>query len=131
MNPHSATISLPLNIGPSKTAANPVINDLALTATDNSYQLTGDVTNTGITDATGVTLSTGAPVQPVDPYAQYAVGSLTSNDFSSFTLTFTGQDLSAVPITVTWKDCKRQYPEHGADFRSPISCLHIWDGEHS
>ncbi|MGD0534437.1 MAG: hypothetical protein ABR999_03210 [Methanoregula sp.] len=104
MNPHSATISLPLNIGPSKTAANPVINDLALTATGNSYQLTGDVTNTGITDATGVTLSTGAPVQPVDPYAQYAVGSLTSNDFSSFTLTFTGQDLSAVPITVTWKD---------------------------
>ena len=51
-----------------------------------------------------MTLSTGAPVQPADPYAQYAVGSLTSNDFSSFTLTFTGQDLSAVPITVQWKD---------------------------
>ena len=60
MNPHTDSISLPLNIGPSKTAANPVINDLALTATGNSYQLTGDVTNTGITDATGVTLSTGA-----------------------------------------------------------------------
>jgi hypothetical protein len=43
-------------------------------------------------------------VQPVDPYAQYADGSLTSNDFASFTLTFTGQDLSAVPITVQWKD---------------------------
>jgi len=104
MNLHSDSISLPLNIGPSKTAANPVINNLALTTPGTYYQLTGDVTNTGITDANGMTLSTSAPVQPVDPYAQYAVGSLTSNDFASFTLTFTGQDLSAVPITVQWKD---------------------------
>lgn len=104
MNPHSDSISLPLVIGPSKTAANPVINNLALTMPGTYYQLTGDVTNTGITDANGMTLSTGAPVQPADPYAQYAVGSLTSNDFSSFTLTFTGNDLSAVPITVQWKD---------------------------
>jgi archaellum component FlaF (FlaF/FlaG flagellin family) len=104
MNPHSDSISLPLKIGPSKTAANPVINNLALTTTGTSYQLTGDVTNTGITDANGVTLSVGAPVQPVEPYTEYAVGSLTSNDFSSFTLTFTGQDLSAVPVTVQWKD---------------------------
>jgi archaellum component FlaF (FlaF/FlaG flagellin family) len=104
MNPHSDSISLPLVIGASKTAANPVINNLALTTPGSYYQLTGDVTNTGITDASGVTLSTGSPVQPAEPYAQYAVGSLTSNDFSSFTLTFTGQDLSAVPITVQWKD---------------------------
>jgi len=104
MNPHLESISLPLVIGASKTAANPVINNLALTTPGSYYQLTGDVTNTGITDASGVTLSTGAPVQPAEPYAQYAVGSLTSNDFSSFTLTFTGQDLSAVPITVQWKD---------------------------
>ena len=104
MNQHSDSISLPLVIGPSKTAAIPVINNLALTMPGSYYQLTGDVTNTGITDANGMTLSTGTPVQPADPYAQYAVGSLTSNDFSSFTLTFTGQDLSAVPITVQWKD---------------------------
>jgi archaellum component FlaF (FlaF/FlaG flagellin family) len=104
MNLHSDSISLPLVIGPSKTAALPVINNLALTTPGAYYQLTGDVTNTGITDATGVTLTTGAPVVPVEPFGQYAVGSLTTNDFSSFTLTFTGQDLSAVPITVQWKD---------------------------
>lgn len=104
MNPHSDYISLPLTLGASKTAANPVINNLALTTPGAYYQLTGDVTNTGITDAIGMTLSTGAPVQPVDPYAQYAVGSLTTNDFSSFTLTFTGNDLAAVPITIAWKD---------------------------
>lgn len=103
-NLHTDSVTLPLNIGESKTAAKPVINDLALTASGDAYQLTGDVTNTGITDAIGLTLSTGGPVQPVDPYSQYAVGSLTSNDFSSFTLTFSGKDLSAVPITVSWKD---------------------------
>ena len=104
LNQHSDSISLPLNIGPSKTAAQPVINNLALINTGSAFQLTGDVTNTGITDANGVTLTTGTPVKPAEPYGQYAVGSLTSNDFASFTLTFTGSDLSAVPVTISWKD---------------------------
>ena len=103
-NPHTDTVVLPLNIGPSKTAATTVINDLALTVSNGAYQLTGDVTNTGITDANGVVVTAGAPAQPVEPYSSYAVGSLTSNDFSSFTLTFTASDLSAIPITTQWKD---------------------------
>ena len=49
-------------------------------------------------------LTVGAPASPVEPYSSYAVGSLTSNDFSSFTLTFTTNDLSAVPVIVQWKD---------------------------
>ena len=97
-NPHSDTVVLPLNIGTSKTAASTVVNDLALTVSDGVYQLTGDVTNTGITDANGMVVSVGAPATPVEPYSSYAVGSLTSNDFSSFTLTFTSADLSAIPI---------------------------------
>ncbi len=103
-NPHTDTVVLPLDIGPSKTAASTDINDLALTVSDGAYQLTGDVTNTGITDANGMVVSVGAPATPVEPYSTYAVGSLTSNDFSSFTLTFTASDLSAIPITTTWKD---------------------------
>jgi hypothetical protein len=103
-NPHDDTVTLPLNIGPSKTAASTVVNDLALTVVDGSYQLTGDVTNTGITDANGLVVSVGAPATPVEPYSSYAVGSLTSNDFSSFTLTFTSSDLSAIPIETQWKD---------------------------
>jgi archaellum component FlaF (FlaF/FlaG flagellin family) len=104
MNKHSDTLSLPLNIGTSKTAAATVINDLALTEVNGAYQLTGDVTNTGITDANGVTVSVGAPAHPVEPYSSYAIGSLTSNDFSSFTITFTSADLSAIPIETAWKD---------------------------
>jgi hypothetical protein len=103
-NPHSDTVILPLNIGTSKTAASTVVNDLALTVSNGAYQLTGDVTNTGITDANGMVVAVGAPATPVEPYSSYAVGSLTSNDFSSFTLTFTSSDLSAIPIKTTWKD---------------------------
>jgi len=103
-NPHTDTVVLPLNIGQSKTAASTVINDLALTEVNGAYELTGDVTNTGITDANGLVVSVGSPAQPVEPYSSYAVGSLTSNDFSSFTLTFTASDLSAIPVTTQWKD---------------------------
>jgi hypothetical protein len=104
MNQHSDNLSLPLNIGTSKTAASTVLNDLALTEVNGAYQLTGDVTNTGITDANGVVVSVGAPAHPVEPYSSYAIGSLTSNDFSSFTITFTSSDLSAIPIETSWKD---------------------------
>jgi hypothetical protein len=103
-NPHVDTVVLPLNLGTSKTAPSTVVNDLALTVVDGAYQLTGDVTNTGINDANGVVVSVGAPATPVEPYSSYAVGSLTSNDFSSFTLTFTSSDLSAIPIETVWKD---------------------------
>jgi hypothetical protein len=103
-NPHEDSVILPLNLGTSKTAPATVVNDLALTVVDGAYQLTGDVTNTGINDANGVVVSVGAPATPVEPYSTYAVGSLTSNDFSSFTLTFTSSDLSAIPIETVWKD---------------------------
>jgi hypothetical protein len=45
-------------------------------------------------------------VKPVEPYPNYAIGSLASDDFSSFTLTFTSDDLSAVPVQVQWKDAQ-------------------------
>ncbi len=104
MNKHSDNLSMPLNLGTSKTAAATVINDLALTEVNGAYQLTGDVTNTGITDANGVVVSVGAPAHLVEPYSSYAIGSLTSNDFSSFTITFTSTDVSAIPIETAWKD---------------------------
>jgi hypothetical protein len=103
-NVHATSTVLPLNIGTDKTAAVPVINNVALVSSGNSYTMTGDVTNAGVTDATGMILTVGSPANPVEPYSSYAVGSLTSNDFSSFTLTFTANDLSAVPVIVQWKD---------------------------
>ena len=103
-NIHTEVVDLPLNIGVSPTASAPIINNIALVGTGNSFTMTGDVTNAGITDASGLVLYVGAPATPIQPYANYAVGALASDDFSSFTLTFTTNDLSAIPVLIQWKD---------------------------
>ena len=103
-NKHTQDVVLPVNLGEDKTGAKPIINNIALTNEGGSYQMTGDVTNAGITDAQAMILSVDDPVHPVEPYPNYAIGTLASDDFSSFTLTFTGSDLSAVPVKIQWKD---------------------------
>jgi hypothetical protein len=105
-NIHTTSLVLPLNPGVDKSAAIPVINNVALVSNTGSYTMTGEVGNAGITDAQGMIISVGAPVKPVGPYPDYAVGSLASNDFTRFTLTFTDGDLSAVPVQVRWKDAQ-------------------------
>jgi hypothetical protein len=103
-NVHETTIVLPLNIGEDKSAAVPLISNVALSGNAGTYTLTGTVGNAGITDAQGMVVSAGAPVRPVGPYPDYQIGSLAANDFSRFTLTFVASDLSAVPVQVRWKD---------------------------
>jgi hypothetical protein len=104
LNKYATSVVLPINLGTTTTAANPVINDVAVTNDGSTYTLTGDVTNDGVTDATGLILYPLSPAQSVQPYANFPVGSLASDDFSSFTLTFTANDLSAIPIEIDWKD---------------------------
>ena len=103
-NQHTADVVLPLNIAEDKTASVPVINNIALTTTGGAYQIAGDVTNAGITDAAGMIVTVLPPAKPVEPYTNYAVGTLASDDFSSFQVTFTATDLSAIPVQVQWKD---------------------------
>ena len=103
-NKHTQDVVLPLNIGVDKTAAVPVVNNIAVTTSGSSYQITGDVNNAGITDAKSMIITVAPPAKAVEPYAQYSIGSLASDDFSSFELTFTSNDLSSVPIVVQWKD---------------------------
>jgi hypothetical protein len=103
-NKHTAEVVLPVTIGTDKTAAVPVINNIAVTAQGSGYHLTGDVTNAGITDAKSLILTVNAPAKAVEPYPEYAVGSLASDDFSSFELDFSATDLSAVPVRIQWKD---------------------------
>jgi hypothetical protein len=95
---------LPLNLGADKSAAIPVINNVKLISNAGSYTMTGEIGNAGIADAQGMIISVSAPAKPVGPYPDYAVGSLASDDFTKFTLTFTSNDLSAVPVQVQWKD---------------------------
>jgi hypothetical protein len=103
-NKHTTSVSLPILIGEDKLAVVPVVNNVVLTSSGSAYTLTGDVSNAGLTDAKSMVVTMGAPARAVEPYAEYAIGSLAADDFSSFELSFTGTDLSAVPLVITWKD---------------------------
>jgi hypothetical protein len=103
-NDHSTEVIQPIVLGDNKKAAIPVVNNVALTTSGTSYSLTGDVNNAGLTDAKSMIVSVGSPAKAVEPYAQYAIGSLAADDFSSFEITFTTSDLSSVPLVITWKD---------------------------
>lgn len=103
-NVHTTMVDLPLNLGEDKSAAVPLVSNVALTGSGGVYTLTGNVGNAGISNAQGMVVAVGAPAKPVGPYPDYQIGSLASDDFSRFTLTFVTSDLSAVPVQVRWKD---------------------------
>jgi hypothetical protein len=103
-NDHSTNVVLPITLGENKKAALPVVNNVELASSGSAYSLTGDVNNAGLTDAKSMIVTVGAPAKAVEPYAQYAIGSLAADDFSSFEITFTATDLSSVPLVITWKD---------------------------
>jgi hypothetical protein len=105
-NGHSKDVILPVTIGNDKTAAAPVVNNVALTSKGSSYDVTGDITNAGISDAKGLVVSVGSPATGTGTYPEYAIGSLASDDSSSFELTFTTQNLASIPIVITWKDAE-------------------------
>jgi hypothetical protein len=101
---HGVDLVMPVTIGEDKTAAVPIVNNIALTQKGSYYDLTGDITNAGITDANGLVVTTGSPAQVTGTYPEYVIGSLASDDSSSFEVTFTATDLSSVPLVVTWKN---------------------------
>lgn len=103
---HSTTVVLPVELGYDKTAAVPIINNVALTSRGTYYDITGDVTNAGISSAKGLVIQVASPAEGTGKYPEYAVGSLASDDSSSFELTFTCPDLSQVPLVLHWKDSK-------------------------
>jgi hypothetical protein len=103
---HSTDVVLPITIGNDKTAAVPIVNNVVLTTKGSYYDMTGDITNTGISAAKGLTVTVGSPAQGTGTYAEYAIGSLASDDSDSFEVTFTCSDLSSVPLVVLWKDAE-------------------------
>jgi len=103
-NEHTADVVLSITLGEDKFAAKPIVNNVALTRSGAYYSLSGDVNNAGLTDAKSMVVTVGAPAHAVEPYSDYAIGSLASDDFSSFEVTFTASDLSSVPLVISWKD---------------------------
>ncbi|HUK92952.1 MAG TPA: CARDB domain-containing protein [Methanomicrobiales archaeon] len=104
INTHTTDTSVPILVDNSRRSADLVINDVKLTPSGGSYQLDGDITNGGLDDAKSVVVTVGSPATPADPYPSYVIGTLAVDDFSSFSVTFSGPALTSVPVLVTWKD---------------------------
>jgi hypothetical protein len=103
-NDHSVNVTLPITISTDKTAAVPILNDVVLTTSGSDYDITGDITNAGISNAEGVVVTVGSPAQGAGTYPEYAIGSIASDDSGTFEVTFTSNDLSSVPVIISWKD---------------------------
>jgi len=103
-NDHSVTVLLPIELGSDKTIAVPVLNNVELSSKGMYYDITGDITNAGISDAKGVVVTVGDPAVPAGTYPEYGIGSIASDDSGSFEVTFSTRNLSSVPVVITWKD---------------------------
>ncbi len=103
-NTHQVELVLPIQFNTDKTQADPVISNIVSTPDGGNIRITGDVTNSGLQDAKSVTVATGTPAVPVDPFKVYAVGLLKPDDFSSFELTISSESPNEVPIIISYKD---------------------------
>jgi hypothetical protein len=104
MNSHHTSYSLPISTGNDKLAADPVLNNVELTSASSGLEISGDVSNAGIDDANGVMVSLeSAAGENGNPNQKYVVGTITSGDYSSFTITVP-QNLKTIPLVITYRD---------------------------
>lgn len=104
INAHDEVISIPVDLGKSKTRPDPVLSNIQVERSGAGYSLTGDVTNAGLEVANAVIITSGDGVVPIDPYRKYVVGTLKPDDFSGFEITFETKGSATVPVEVTYKD---------------------------
>jgi len=105
INPHETTLTVPVTLLDSKKQARPVVSNIQEKSDlDGTIHITGDVTNAGLEPAKAVIITASPPAVPVDPYKSYVVGGLEPDDFSSFEVTFTAENVTSVPIQVSYRD---------------------------
>jgi hypothetical protein len=104
INSHTVDRTVPVLLSDGKKRAEPVLNNIEITRETGYFRATGDVTNAGLESANSVTITTGPPAIPVDPFRIYVVGALDPDDFSSFEVTFDPEDTEIVPLITQWKD---------------------------
>jgi len=105
INPHTATLTLPLSPVENRLAAEPVLTNIRVTAEQGAIHVSGDVMNTGFETARSVTVTPQGVVTPVDPYKVSIVGSLDPDTAASFEVTFRSKaSVGEVPLLITWKD---------------------------
>lgn len=90
-----------------------VFTGIEIEKAGNKYTISGDLNNFGITDAKNVMVSIDDidGVEPVQPYANYFIGTLEADDFSSFDLSarVTSGNISAIPVLIEFRDPDNAY----------------------
>ena len=103
-NHHSVSENLPITFGTDKKKATPQVSNVKVKLDNGVYDVTGDITNAGLTTANGVSVAAQSPAVPKDPYQSYVVGALKPDDFGSFEVTFTANGASSIPLQISYKD---------------------------
>jgi hypothetical protein len=90
-----------------------VFTGIEVENTANKYTLSGDLNNFGITDAKNVMVSIddAEDIEPLQPYANYFIGTLEADDFSSFELSarVTSRNVTSIPIIIEFRDPDNAY----------------------
>ncbi len=76
------------------------------------YSITGDINNVGTTDAKNVMVSVveSDDVEPIQPYANYFIGTLEADDFSSFELSArVSGDTTSIPVLIEFRNTDNAY----------------------
>ncbi|MGD0080883.1 MAG: CARDB domain-containing protein [Methanoregula sp.] len=104
-NIHTINTTLPIQFTIDKQRADPVMSNIVVTLKQGTYDVTGDITNAGLSTANGVTVTSLSPALTQDPYRNYVIGALKSDDFGSFEVTFTVPNgTTSVPLQQSYKD---------------------------
>jgi len=64
--------------------ATPIVSNLEVKTTGGAFEVTGDITNAGLSTANAVTVTSLPPAEPADPYRSYVIGALKPDDFRQF-----------------------------------------------
>jgi hypothetical protein len=104
-NIHESEIIFPMQFLVDKKQADMALSSVSFSTLHGVQQVTGDITNIGLTTAYSVTATISEGVNPIFPYKDYVIGTLNPDDFANFELTFELQEsTNTATIIVTFKD---------------------------
>lgn len=90
-----------------------IFTSLEVYRAGNRYTISGDLNNFGITDAKNVMISVAESdkVVAVQPYARYYIGTLETDDFSSFELSAqaVSGNVANIPVVIEFRDPNNAY----------------------
>jgi hypothetical protein len=124
-NPHTVSLELPVTFGADKKAANPVMSNVMVKNEAGIWHVTGDVNNAGLETANTVMVTSLSPAVPQDPYKVYVVGALKPDDFGSFEVTCTADNLDAIPIRLSYKDADGNVYDTVQDVKTSASGIKV------